>query len=68
MGGIIFINQLKEEVSAGDILLIEREKNTYLVKPTDTIEEIAKKFGVLPEHILEKNHIPYIFCGLIIAL
>ncbi len=68
MGRLIFVNQLKEEVCAGDILLIEREKNTYMVKPTDTIESIAKKFCLSPEFILQKNNIPYIFCGLIIAL
>ena len=68
MGRLIFINQLKGEVSAGDILLIEIENMTYLVKPTDTIEKIAKRFKVSTEYILEKNHIPYIFCGLIIAL
>lgn len=68
MGRLIFINQLKGEVSAGDIVLIEREKKTYLVKPTDTIEKIAGRFKVSPDYLLEKNHIPYIFCGLIVAL
>lgn len=68
MGRLIFINQLKGEVSAGDIVLIEREKKTYLVKPTDTIEKIADRFGTSVDYLLEKNHIPYIFCGLIIAL
>ncbi|MBO7149557.1 MAG: LysM peptidoglycan-binding domain-containing protein [Clostridia bacterium] len=68
MGKLIFINQLKSEVSAGDILLIERERKTYLVKPIDTIEKIANKFCISPQSILEKNCVPYIFCGLIIAI
>ncbi len=68
MGKLIFVNQLKSEVSAGDILLIEREKNIYMVKPTDTIENLSNRFGFSSEYILEKNNIPYIFCGLIISL
>ena len=68
MGKLIFLNQLKGEISAGDILLIEREQNVYMVKPSDTLEEIANKFCLSPEYILEKNHIPYIFSGLIISI
>lgn len=68
MGKLIFNNQLKRDVMAGDILLIEREQSVYMVKPSDTLEEIAKKFCLSPEHILEKNQVPYIFCGLIIAI
>ena len=68
MGKLIFINQLKSEIRAGDILLIEREKRVYMVKPTDTIEKIAKRFSTSPEQILADNHIPFVFCGLIISL
>ena len=68
MGKLISLNELKKEISAGDILLIEKEKMVYMVKPTDTIEKIAKKFSVSKEHVLEKNCVPYIFCGLIISV
>ena len=68
MGKLIFVNQLKMEISAGDILLIEREKRVYMVKQCDTIEKIAKEFCLSPEQILEKNNIPYIFYGLVISV
>ena len=68
MGKLISLNGLVREIRAGDILFVEREKQVYMVKPTDTLNSIAKKFCVLPQSILEKNRIPYIFCGLIIAI
>ncbi len=68
IGKLIFNNQLKKEISAGDILLVEREERVYVVQPTDTIEKIADKFCVLPQSILENNRLPYIFCGMIIAI
>ena len=68
MGKLISINRLKKEVSAGDILLIEKEKNLYMVKYTDTIEKIAVRFCTTPEKILENNCLPYIFCGLLIVI
>ena len=68
MGKVISTNQLKSEVRAGDVLLIESENVVYMVKPSDTLEGIAKKFCIAPDSILAKNKIPYIFCGLIIRL
>ena len=42
VGTLIYNNNLKKEISAGDILLIEKCDNLYLVKPTDTIKSLAK--------------------------
>lgn len=68
MGKLISINGLKAEICAGDILLVEREQRVYLVKPTDTLEKIAKKFNLAPQQILDNNCVPYVFCGLIISV
>jgi len=68
MGKLISLNELKTEICAGDVLLVEREKTIYMVKATDTLEKIAKRFNLSPQCILEKNCVPYIFCGLIISV
>ena len=68
VGSLIYNNNLKKEISAGDILLIEKCDNLYLVKPTDTLSSLAKKFNLLGQEILEKNHLPYLFSGLFIEL
>ncbi len=68
IGRLIFNNNLTKEVSAGDIILIEQAENVYLVKPLDTIESLAKKFNLAPQQILEKNHLEYIFFGLLIEI
>ncbi len=68
VGKIIADNNLVKEISAGDVLLITKEQNTYVIEPTDTIERVARKFCTTPERILTENKIPYIFCGLIIKV
>ena len=68
MGKLIFLNQLKKEVQAGDVLLIEREQKVYVVKVKDTLETLSKRFCIPPQKILEINHVPYIFCGLVISI
>ena len=68
IGRLIYNNNLKKEVSAGDILLIEQVKNVYLVKPLDTLSDLAKKFNLTPQEILDKNHLPYLFCGIYIEV
>ena len=68
VGKLIYNNNLVKELSAGDILLIEKCDNLYLVKPTDTISLIAKKFNLSEKEILEKNHLDYIFCGAFIEI
>lgn len=61
---IIADNNLKSEIAEGDILYLRKtEGRVYLVKPSDTISEIAKSFNVKEEEILEKNKIPYVFAG-----
>lgn len=67
---LILDNNLVREVSAGDVLFINRtEKRTYAVKPSDTIESIAKKFQTTKENILIKNRpLPYVFYGIKIRI
>ncbi len=68
MGGLIFNNNLKKEILAGDILLIEKCDNIYFVKPTDTLCRLAKRFNKTEQEILEKNHLSYLFCGVYIEI
>ncbi len=68
IGRLIYNNNLTREVSAGDIVLVEQVEKVYLVKPLDTIEDIAKRFNLDAREILEKNHLPYVFCGLLIEI
>ena len=68
IGKMIFNNNLTKEVCAGDILFIEQVNNCYLVKPLDRIEDLAEKFNQTPQEILEKNHLMYIYCGLLIEI
>ena len=68
IGRLIFNNNLTKEVSAGDIILVEQVQNVYLVKPLDRLEDLAVKFNQSPQAILEKNHLMYIYCGLLIEI
>lgn len=59
-------NNLKREVEAGDVLLIEsRGGQEYTVKPFDTLSSVKKKFNV-DDDVFYKNNgtVPYVFCGL----
>lgn len=51
-----------ERLSCGDMALIFRER-VYVVKPLDTLFDIAVKFGVTPQEILTKNNCSQIFTG-----
>ena len=63
-GIIVADNALKKELTEGDVLFLRRSGGKfYTVKPEDTLESVAEKFGVSPENILEKNKIPYGFAG-----
>ena len=68
IGRLIYNNNLTKEVSAGDIILVEQAKNVYVVKPLDKLEDLAKKLKLTPQEILDKNHIEYIYCGLLIEI
>ena len=68
IGRLIYNNNLTKEVSAGDIILVEQVEKVYVVKPLDRLEDIAKKFKLSPQEILDKNHIEYIYCGLLIEI
>ena len=66
---IIKDNNLKSEISKGDLLYIERtDDRVYKVTPFDTLFSVAQKFGVSESEILQKNGVPYIFFGLSIKI
>ena len=67
---IILENNLVREVEAGDLLIINKTDGlTYLVKPSDTIESIAKKFCTTREELLLKNRpLTYVFYGIRIKI
>lgn len=66
---IIKLNNLSKEVADGDLLYIEQlDFPTYAVGVTDTVESIAKKFGVDEEVLLQLNGLEYVYMGQIIYL
>lgn len=59
---IIRLNNLNSPPENGCILYVERGENAlYLMRPTDSIETIAAKFGVKKEKLLELNAIEDFF-------
>lgn len=56
-------NNLSSGEISGRALYVESHGKSYIVKPTDTIENIAEKSGFLPETILKMNCITYIYPG-----
>lgn len=58
---IIADNKLKKEVEENEILYLRKGGTLYTVMPNDTLENIAEKFGVLPENILKTNEISYVY-------
>ena len=68
---VVKLNGLKQEISCGDLLYLEREDancNLYRVQPFDTPYSLAKKFKTNPEKILEDNGLEYLFYGLLIKI
>lgn len=63
---IIIDNNLVREIENGDLIIIKKtDEKTYSVKPSDTIESIAKKFCTTKEDILLKNRpLTYVFYGI----
>lgn len=62
---IIKLNNLTGEVLDGDLLYIESRDdfNVYRVEPTDTLGNLAVKFGLSTDDILSINGVPYIYVG-----
>ncbi len=66
---IIKSNNLRSELSVGDLLYIEQpDCRLYTVEPFDTAESIGEKFGVSALKILSDNGVPYLFYGMVIVL
>ncbi|MCQ2387417.1 MAG: LysM peptidoglycan-binding domain-containing protein [Clostridia bacterium] len=56
-------NNLKCELSEGDIVLIERHEDLYMIEPKDNLQNISEKLNENSEYLLEKNKTPYFFYG-----
>ncbi len=64
---LIKLNNLKSEISSGDLLYIEQsETKLYYVKPFDRLEDIASANKISPKELLENNGVEYIFYGLVL--
>ena len=61
---IIELNGLLEEIESGDLLYLEQEeREIYIVKVGDSLEELANEWKKSPSQILEENNLPYLFVG-----
>lgn len=61
---IIRTNNLQKEVEVGEFVVIEKLLGVeYIVKPRDTIENIAKRFGCSPISLMTNNMTDFIFVG-----
>lgn len=65
---IIKQNNLVREIEAGDLLYLESplSAKTYIVKPCDTLNSIAKKFNKSQREILDINMIDYVYFSMLI--
>lgn len=64
---IISDNNLTEQVSEGDLLLIEKCR-VYAVRPLETIDDIVKKFDISKEEFFAKNKVEYVYYGLTVNI
>lgn len=53
-----------EELEAGEYAILkDLDKKIHIVKPFESIEDIAKKYNVTKDYILKHNNIREIFIG-----
>ena len=63
-GHIRKLNALKAPLSAGDMLYIgDLDRRAYTARPLDTLESIAKKFGVTSMSLRLLNDINEVYIG-----
>lgn len=66
---IIADNNLKKEISQGDLLLICKNSTcAYKVQPFETAESLSQKIGVSKEKLLKQNCVDYLFYGLVVTV
>lgn len=58
---VVALNGLTEEPPPYSIVLFERARLLYTVKPDDDLKAIEIRFGVSADEILEYNQISYIY-------
>ena len=58
------LNNLHTDIFVGMRLIVEENQGDYYtVQPFDTLESVAKKFGVASQRIAELNSVERIFIG-----
>ena len=58
------LNDLHTDIFVGMRLIVEENQGAYYtVQPFDTLERVAKKFGVNPQRIIELNGVERVFIG-----
>lgn len=61
---LISLNALTEDVKVGEFLLVEKvQGEEYIVKPTDSLEEIAHSSREKSFEIINKNKTDFIYAG-----
>lgn len=66
---IVKSNNLTADLCEGDVIFVERPHGRqYAVKPFETVEDVAAKFGVFAEDIKRVNGVDYLFYGLKIII
>ena len=64
IGVLIFDNNLKQEVSEGDVLFISiPDGKKYHPTPLDDYKSVAEKINLSEDYLKEKNKAPYLFYG-----
>lgn len=66
---LILDNDLKEEIEAGDLLVINlSEQDVYTVCALEDYKIISKKLGVSENELKQVNNLPYLFYGVKIII
>ena len=58
---VIALNGLTEEPQPYSIILFERAKQLYTVKPNDDLKSLEMRFNISADEILSYNQISYIY-------
>ena len=65
---VIKLNSLKEELYEGQVIIIKKSENTYMVKVGESLEMILNKFNLSREEFIEKNGVNFVYPDLVINI
>lgn len=66
---IVKSNNLTAELREGDVIFVEESRGVrYAVKPFESVEDVAEKFGVSAEDIKRANGVDYLYYGLTVII